>query len=60
MDDMESRNAADLFEIPAGITYLNCANMSPQLKSVTAAGLEAVRIKTTPWTITGQNWFSSA
>jgi selenocysteine lyase/cysteine desulfurase len=60
MDDMEAINAAHLFELPAGITYLNCSNMSPQLKSVTAAGLDAVRIKTTPWTLTGANWFSSA
>ena len=57
---METLKAADLFEIPAGITYLNCSNISPQLKSVTAAGLEAVRIKATPWTLTGANWFSSA
>jgi selenocysteine lyase/cysteine desulfurase len=60
MDGMEAINAAHLFELPAGITYLNCSNMSPQLKSVTAAGLDAVRIKTTPWTITGANWFTSA
>jgi selenocysteine lyase/cysteine desulfurase len=60
MEGMETLKAADLFEIPAGITYLNCSNISPQLKSVTAAGLEAVRIKSTPWTLTGTNWFSSA
>ena len=60
MDRMEAINAAHLFEIPAGITYLNCSNMSPQLKSVTAAGLDAVRIKSTPWALTGANWFSSA
>jgi selenocysteine lyase/cysteine desulfurase len=57
---MEALAAANMFEIPAGVTYLNCSNMSPQLKSVTAAGLDAVRIKTTPWTLTGANWFSSA
>jgi selenocysteine lyase/cysteine desulfurase len=57
---MDIKAAAHLFEIPAGITYLNCSNMSPQLKSVTAAGLDAVRIKSTPWTYTGANWFSSA
>jgi selenocysteine lyase/cysteine desulfurase len=57
---MDIKAAAHLFEIPAGITYLNCSNMSPQLKSVTAAGLDAVRIKATPWTLTGANWFSSA
>ena len=60
MDRMEAIQAADFFEIPAGITYLNCSNMSPQLKSVTAAGLDAVRIKTSPWTLTGANWFTSA
>jgi hypothetical protein len=46
---MESMNAADDFELPAGITYLNCSNMCPQLKSVTAAGLDAVRIKAAAW-----------
>jgi hypothetical protein len=30
------------------------------LKSVTAAGLDAVRLKATPWTLTGETWFSSA
>jgi len=57
---MDIKAAAHLFDIPTGITYLNCSNMSPQLKSVTAAGLDAVRIKATPWTLTGANWFSSA
>src|SRR5215467_10784044 len=60
MDSMEAIQAADLFDIPDGVTYLNCSNMSPQLKSVTAAGLDAVHIKTSPWTITGANWFTSA
>jgi selenocysteine lyase/cysteine desulfurase len=57
---MEPISAANLFEIPAGITYLNCSNMSPQLKSVTAAGLEAVRIKSSPWELSSANWFASA
>ncbi len=50
----------DLFEIPAGITYLNCANMAPQLRSVTEAGLRAVRAKATPWTLSATDWFSGA
>jgi selenocysteine lyase/cysteine desulfurase len=33
--------------------------MSPQLKSVTAAGLDAVRIKSMPWTLTAAEWFTS-
>lgn len=50
----------DLFDIPDGVTYLNCANMAPQLRSVTAAGLEAVRMKSTPWTLASSGWFSGA
>jgi selenocysteine lyase/cysteine desulfurase len=51
---------ADLFEIPKGITYLNCANMAPQLRSVTAAGLEAVRRKAAPWKLSAADWFTGA
>jgi selenocysteine lyase/cysteine desulfurase len=59
MDGMEAIRAAHLFEIPEGITYLNCSYMSPQLKSVTVAGLDAVRIKSMPWTLTAAEWFTS-
>ena len=48
----------DLFEIPNGVTYLNCATLSPQLRSVTAAGLDSVRAKASPWGITPPDWFS--
>jgi len=50
----------DLFEIPDGVTFLNCANMSPQLRSVTAAGLESVKAKASPWKLTSSDWFSGA
>jgi selenocysteine lyase/cysteine desulfurase len=50
----------ELFEIPADVTYLNCASMSPQLRAVTAAGLEAVRLKASPWTLTPAGWFSGS
>ncbi|HZR56888.1 MAG TPA: aminotransferase class V-fold PLP-dependent enzyme [Terriglobales bacterium] len=50
----------DLFEIPDDITYLNCANMSPQLRSVTQAGIEAVKRKANPWNLTAAEWFSGA
>jgi selenocysteine lyase/cysteine desulfurase len=52
--------AKDLFEIPAGVTYLNCANMAPQLRSITDAGIEAVRAKATPWKLSAPEWFSGA
>lgn len=54
------QNVRGLFEIPQDVTYLNCANMSPQLASVSQAGLDAVRTKATPWTIKAQDWFSGA
>jgi len=47
-----------LFDIPEDVTYLNCANLAPHLRSVTAAGLEAVRAAATPWTMPASYWFS--
>lgn len=57
-DKIES--AAGLFGIPEGVTYLNCANMSPQLRAVTQIGVEAVRRKAAPWNLTTAEWFSGA
>ena len=51
-------NVRDLFEIPEGVTYLNLASMAPQLRSVTEAGLRAVRTKASPWTLSGPEWFA--
>lgn len=48
----------ELFEIPDDVVYLNCANMAPQLRSVTARGVDAVRMKSTPWRISADDWFS--
>src|SRR5664279_6087696 len=50
----------NLFEIPDGITYLNCASMSPQLRCVTEAGLRAVRTKASPWNLSGPEWFAGS
>jgi len=55
-----SAAARDLFEIPEGVTYLNCANMAPQLRAVTQAGVDAVRRKATPWKLSAGEWFSGA
>ena len=48
------------FEIPEDVTYLNCANMSPQLKAVRTAGLDAVRAQALPWELMPADWFSGA
>jgi selenocysteine lyase/cysteine desulfurase len=53
-------NAKALFEIPDDVTYLNCANMAPQLRSITKTGIDAVLAKTTPWNLSAPEWFSGA
>ena len=50
----------ELFEIPDDVTYLNCASMSPQLRTVTEAGIAAVREKASPWTLRAIDWFVHA
>ena len=49
-----------LFDIPKDVTYLNCASMSPQMRAVTEAGLEAVRAKASPWNLKAADWFTGA
>jgi kynureninase len=49
-----------MFEIPDDVIYLNCANMAPQLRSVTRAGIDAVKKKSRPWNLTASEWFSGA
>jgi selenocysteine lyase/cysteine desulfurase len=48
---------ADKFELPGNIHYLNGAYMSPQLKSVTAVGLESVQKKALPHKTTIEDFF---
>ncbi len=54
------KSQRDLFEIPAGVTFLNCANMAPQLRTVAEAGVAAVKARAEPWKITPTDWFSGA
>ena len=46
-----------LFEVPEGITYLNCAYMGPQLRSAREIGERAVGRKSRPWEITPRDFF---
>src|SRR3954463_11970285 len=50
----------ELFEIPEEITYLNCAYMSPQLRSVREVGEEAVTQQSRPWEITPDDFFGNS
>jgi selenocysteine lyase/cysteine desulfurase len=48
------------FLLNPDITYLNCANMSPMLKAVKEAGLQALETRATPWKISSEDWFVNA
>ncbi len=47
-----------LFQIPDGIHYLNCAYMSPLLKSVEEKGIEGMRLKRNPVDIKPIDFFT--
>lgn len=53
-------NQKKLFTIPQDIVYLNCANMSPLLKSAEQAGIKAIIKRTNPWRYTIDDWFQPA
>ena len=53
-------NQKDLFDIPAGITYLNCAYMSPVLKKVNVSGMKGMNKRSQPWEIHVEDWFQPA
>lgn len=47
------------FSLPAGITYLNCAYMSPLLKSVEKAGIDGIKGKRNPLQISPEEFFKT-
>jgi len=47
-----------LFEIPEGVTYLNCAYMSPLMRSVVDAGKAGLERKARPWEIRTDDFFN--
>lgn len=49
-----------LFDIPDDIAYFNCAYMSPLSKKTTAAGIDGISRKSTPWTMTPADFFSES
>ena len=54
---MDLGNQREHFEMPEGICYLNCAYMSPQLRSAREIGERAVSRKSRPWEITPEHFF---
>jgi selenocysteine lyase/cysteine desulfurase len=54
---MHLENQRHLFEVPADIAYFNLASLAPQLRSVRAAGEDALARHATPWTVSTAEWF---
>ena len=52
-------NQKELFQIPDDVTFLNCANMSPLLKSVNEAGIHSLNKRNRPWTMDNYEWFGA-
>lgn len=52
-------NQSHLFSLPANVHYLNCATMSPLLKSVEDAGMVGLRRKSQPYNIVQENFFDT-
>lgn len=50
----------ELFEIPDDVSYLNCAYMGPQLRSVREVGERAIARKSRPWELTPQDFFEDS
>jgi selenocysteine lyase/cysteine desulfurase len=50
-------NQRHLFEIPDDVAYFNLASLAPQLRSVRAAGAEALEARAAPWRIATGEWF---
>ncbi len=48
------------FSLPKGVSYLNCAYMSPLLKSVEKAGVAGMKRKQNPAKISAQDFFTEA
>ena len=49
-----------LFDIPEEVCYLNCAYMSPLLRSAIIAGRQGLERKSQPWNIRPADFFSTA
>ncbi len=49
-----------LFEVPEGISYLNCAYMGPQLREAREVGVRSVGRKSRPWEIAPDDFFEEA
>ncbi len=54
---MSLQNQKHLFDIPEDVTYLNIASQSPGFKAIFEAGMEGLRQKNKPYTISASDYF---
>ena len=52
-------NQRSKFSLPTGNVYLNCAYMSPMLKTVEKRGIEGIHKKRNPAVVTGEDFFTN-
>lgn len=52
------KNQRSKFSLPSGITYLNCAYMSPMMKSVERAGVIGMQRKRNPLMVSAADFFT--
>ncbi len=57
---MISGNPRELFELPEDVAYLNCSYLSPNLRSVRAAGEAGVGRKSRPWEVRPADFFEES
>jgi selenocysteine lyase/cysteine desulfurase len=50
-------NQRHLFEIPDDVAYFNLASLAPQLRTVRAAGENALAARAAPWKVVSEDWF---
>jgi selenocysteine lyase/cysteine desulfurase len=50
----------ELFELPDGVAYFNCAGLAPLLKASVAAGQAALQRRAQPWRTGAGDWFEAA
>ncbi len=58
--DMLLHTQRKLFDIPADIAYFNCSYMGPQLNASRDSLIEAVNMKSNPWTWPSSQFFDEA
>lgn len=58
--DLSVESYRDFFELPGGVAYLNCAYLAPQLVAVREAAEGALALRSKPWELGPESFFTEA